>query len=447
MSIFNVKDFYKRSPKLGYQFKVEFLINEIVNSSIKSYDNDSYVSRKLSTCVQSVTIPSIKMKSTPYVSRFLYNNIEYDFSDMTLSITFEESDDMIVNRLLMYLFEMQRPNYESEDIDTKKENGEEVSIPYKRKDFFQNSYMNTFIRDDKKLNLVNFLDIKVFEMDPGKNNHNNYTYSLVHVFRDCFVTKSENINMEYTESPKGVTLNVDFGFRQYYIANRKTEKIDDDAMIKLNSDDKLIDDVIEEYKYVAPELVEIDYGNLNTTDFDITDPEVYSLFVKLQKATSVEIDYKKFEEMLKKNAELMKTAYENFARLMESKGFKVTITDYNNNRHEAGWGTNSGSHTMGQKIDMNVSRADGEKLTKSNATKAERETINKLAEEAGLIVNWERDPSNAAGENSLWIDAALKEGYTMRSDGKDYESKKFDRWVENGKIRNVDKKVNEDFDQ
>lgn len=451
MSIFNVKDFYARSPKLGYQFKVEFLINEIIDGKIIPHDHTSYVSRKLSTCVQSVTIPSIKIKSTPYVGAFLYNSLEYDFSDMILSITFEESDDMIVNKLIMYLLEKQRPNYVSDE--------DEDGVTYKRIDFLQNSYMNTYINRNDNLELVNFLDIKVFEMDPGKNNSNNYTYSLVHIFRDCFVTKSENVNMEYTESPKGVTINLDFGFRQYYIADSSTvfrgkgniTSIFENGLEKNNSDSNIKNDLLEEFDYESKDLVQLNLEGTGegTKNFELTDEEIENSYNEVQSSTNVEINKEAFAEMSRLNAELMKRAYSTFQNKLREAGFKVAVNDFNGGGHQAGFGSVKGAHPSSQKFDGNYGKLkpDGTyvKVDSHNATKEDRDTIDRLAAESGLILNWEKDEVRY-GRTSLWGDMSLAEGYNMSRDGKSYEYINFERWVTKGKIKDANSGSEVDFE-
>lgn len=248
-SIFNA-DFFTRNPKLGYQFKVEFEIHGYEDDYKRfNYYHDDYVPRVLSTCVESVTIPSIKSKNTPYVSNILYNVVEYDYSDMSLKIVFAENDDMIVNKLLMHLMSNQRPNVKSSN----NSNG---------RNFLVNSYMNVMYRlEDGDMELGDFLDIFVYEMNPNKNNNLNYDASLVHVFKNCYIIKSENVNMEYTENPKGVTMEIEFGFLQYYIAQPGTNIIMYEAADFLEQMD------IEDKEYINTELEYMAIKNSGAEDF------------------------------------------------------------------------------------------------------------------------------------------------------------------------------------
>lgn len=252
-NIFN-SYFFTRNPKLGYQFKVEFEL-EVPDDSgkIEVYGKTHEVSRRLSTCVKGVSIPSVKAKVNPYVTERMWNSYEYDFSDMVLKLTFEEDDNLLVNKFLMFASSISRPFI--------KDNNEQNTY-----NLIPNSYMRVYCQSngtkgDKESgsNVYKLLDgitIKVHELNIDKNGSNNYESSLVHIFENCYLINQENAVFEYTESPKGVEMTIEFGFMRYYIQNPTLDgdNLSDETLVeKLNQEDNVLNEQL--YK-------ELYYGDL-----------------------------------------------------------------------------------------------------------------------------------------------------------------------------------------
>lgn len=428
MSLSFNKSFYSRSPKLGYQFKCEFRIGYINYDEpykVHYYEHNEYVPRVLSTCVQQVTIPSIKIKSTPYVGMLLYNPTEYDFSDMSLKIVFEENDDMIVNKFLTNLLLMQRPTIKSEN-----------RLEYA---FLNNSYSNTFIATKDRYEFVDFLDIKVFEMNPNKNNGNNYKSSLIHVFKNCYVIKNENVNMEYTESPKGVSMEIEFGFKQYYIANVDTPSsftvkvskglADEEENKKQDFEDELKNMSKKNYPKQNPNRVTGE--GEGTKNFDMTDFEFENLYKEVVKSIP-NLDEDVFRDSLEENADNFRGAFKRFNEILNEMGMRVDVVDFNNGEnsaHSPNVSSIYGSHFGNDKGDLGIyigdSRYNAEGQVKPGETMFTQEVADKLhaaADKAGLILNFE------INGNSLWIDAVSKSFIRIKENG-EAERVNAQRWV------------------
>ncbi|MDR9830996.1 hypothetical protein RCJ22_36020, partial [Vibrio sp. FNV 38] len=118
----------------------------------------------------------------------------------------------------------------------------------------------------------------------------------------------------------------------------------------------------------------------------------------------------------------------------------VSVNAYMDTNHAIGLGTKSGSHLLGQKIDLTFVDANSKKkITVSEMSEEQYETIKAAAKSAGLISNWEseNDPS------STWGDFALDEAMSIDKDGKIIEEQELKPWVSDGKYYNSVKKKHE----
>lgn len=455
MNIFNEK-FFKRSPKLGYQYKVEFNINGFNDDGTEfKMAHDEYYPRLLSTCVNGVTIPSVKGKVTPYNSFSFYNAVEYDFSDMSLIISFEENDDMVVNKLLMHMLSSQRAS-----MTHLQKNG---GMYYR---FLPNAYMNTFIRNGKNLNLYDFLDIFVFEMDPNKNNSENYKSGIVHVFNHCYVIKSENVSMEYVESPKGVTMNIEFGFLRYHLESIGGESYIDNIDLEVDAKEtrrKIIDELSapkhkSDYDKSFEKHKEVE--DKNYSDLLIPDEEVKEVWDKMsnEQKAAFDMDIKIYEKTIKENANEMDRRLVNVKKELEKHGIHLSINDYNGLVHAFGLGVNGrGSHIMGTNVDLNITQdfeytnSKGEvvketsKVIHSSMTKELQDIIEKAFDDNGMYASFEKKPNGVLGDSSFWIHGQMKDGMVYDKSTGTIKYGEIGRYVQAGKVHNASTKKDEDL--
>lgn len=173
-------------------------------------------------------------------------------------------------------------------------------------------------------------------------------------------------------------------------------------------------------------------------NFEVTDDEIDANFEKIQKdkktseTAKKNITKEKLKQVQEANAEKMAVAYTKFQNALAAKGYKVSLNDYNRGDiHAVGFGTTSGSHTLGQKMDVTIMDSNG-KLVRDNISQEDIDAINAAAAEAGLITNFESDGS--AG--SFWGDMSLAEAMSIDKDGNIVESQQMHAWVPEGYATN-----------
>ena len=158
-----------------------------------------------------------------------------------------------------------------------------------------------------------------------------------------------------------------------------------------------------------------------TKDFIVEESEIDAIIQKMHNKGINNVSKEDLMAIQTENAMRMEIAYGKFNELMESKGYKTTVNAYNDPEHEIGLGTKSGSHLLGQKVDITIFDDKKTKLTPKNMTKQQVKEIAELAKEAGLTPNWETSDQDWSG----WGDFALMYAKSINKKGEieDIETK------------------------
>lgn len=171
-----------------------------------------------------------------------------------------------------------------------------------------------------------------------------------------------------------------------------------------------------------------------TKDFDVSDDEVAAALAKIQAedAHGKNITKEQLMLVMKNNAKKMAVAKKALEEKLAASGIKVSVNAYNDAGHETGVTSDSGSHLLGQKIDLTFLDANGKKITAENMTAEQKSLIESAAKAAGLVANYE----TTGGAESLWGDFALENAYAFDASGKVITNKKLVAWT-NGKAKNT----------
>ena len=95
-----------------------------------------------------------------------------------------------------------------------------------------------------------------------------------------------------------------------------------------------------------------------------------------------------------------------------------------------------------KKFFVNIFYKNGKKITIKNSTAEDREFLSKIAEQNGLIINWESTGASGSG----WGDVALSEAFSINNNG-EIEKIKIKPWIEKGYYHNSSSKTAKKFDK
>ena len=182
-------------------------------------------------------------------------------------------------------------------------------------------------------------------------------------------------------------------------------------------------------------------NNVGTDDFIVTNTELTANLNKIHKTGHANVSMETLKTVSVENAKRMSNAYNGFTSDLSKTEYSASINKYNDPNHEVGIGSNKGSHIMGQKVDLTFYK-NGKKITIKNSTAEDREFLSKIAEQNGLIINWESTGASGSG----WGDVALSEAFSINKNGK-IEKIKIEPWITEGNYYNSSDKTAKKFDK
>lgn len=171
-----------------------------------------------------------------------------------------------------------------------------------------------------------------------------------------------------------------------------------------------------------------------TKDFTVTDEEVRKALKKINASSAggAKVTFEQLKTVMTENAAAMATAYSKMQDILSESGLSVSVNAYNDTGHGVGLGTSSGSHLLGQKVDLNMTDSNGKKITTANMTAEQKKIIENAAKQAGLIANYE----TSNGSSSLWGDFSLANAKSINKSGQIVENVAMTSWT-NGKVYNT----------
>lgn len=183
-------------------------------------------------------------------------------------------------------------------------------------------------------------------------------------------------------------------------------------------------------------------NNDGTNDFIVTNTELTANLNKIHKTgRHANVSMETLKTVSIENAKRMSNAYNGFTSDLSKTEYSASINKYNDPNHEVGIGSNKGSHIMGQKVDLTFYK-NGKKITIKNSTAEDREFLSKIAEQNGLIINWESTGASGSG----WGDVALSEAFSINNNG-EIEKIKIKPWIEKGYYHESSSKTTKKFDK
>ena len=170
-----------------------------------------------------------------------------------------------------------------------------------------------------------------------------------------------------------------------------------------------------------------------TKDFTVTDEEVKKALKKINgKPGGAKVTFDDLKTVMTENAAAMATAYSKLQDILSESGLSVSVNAYNDTGHGIGLGTTSGSHLLGQKVDLTMLDANGKKITVTNMTTEQKKIIESAAKQAGLVSNYE----TSGRISSLWGDFSLANAKSINKSGQIVENVTMKSWT-NGKVHNT----------
>ena len=170
-----------------------------------------------------------------------------------------------------------------------------------------------------------------------------------------------------------------------------------------------------------------------TKDFTVTDEEVKKALKKINgNPGGAKVTFDDLKTVMTENAAAMATAYSKLQDILSESGLSVSVNAYNDTGHGIGLGTTSGSHLLGQKVDLTMLDANGKKITATNMTAEQKKIIKSAAKQAGLVSNYE----TTGRINSLWGDFSLANAKSINKSGQIVENVTMKSWT-NDKVYNT----------
>jgi hypothetical protein len=386
----SVNKFFHLRPKLPFRFKTEF------------FTGNEQLDKMLGISLTNITLPKMEGQASEgslYLGNTIYTIPVWKIGSRKLEITFEETDKMVISKFIdrdLYLSYGQSPY--------------RISIAIHH--FDEHLYYNN-IKD--------------------RNNDKKNYQSTLYI---CHLSSYSEPQFKRSGSANQVTMTATF------IIDAEIKNWDGSTtdivigQVKSNEEsqyDQEItkDDFGESYnenyqrKYEkgtgyssgggsGSNTSNIDPSGGTTKDFNVSQKETDDVFAKIQQSPYKDkVSKEDLQAVQIENAKRMEKAYGEFERLMKENGYNVSINAYNDTGHELGIGTESGSHLLGQKIDLTMMDKNNNKLTPSNMKQEDLDKIVELAHQAGLTPNWETTGKTGSG----WGDFALAEAKSIDKQG------------------------------
>ena len=370
----SINSFWNMRPKMPFRFKVDFY------TGLKINDNN------LTYCVTNVTLPKIEGQASEgslYLGNTIFTVPVWNVSSRKLDITFEETDTMLVSQFLDKLLQY-----------------------YGRSPWYITIVINEYeehIRDEKTP-----------KYEPGDK------YATAYV---CHLASYDEPQFKRDGAAQQVTMNASFIVDSVIedwiqgttpFTGQKYEKSNGELnqeLTNLNVNEQSQKFEFGDVRFEGSNMPRYDSGT-KYDDLEVDDKEIDSALAKIHDKGYKNVDRATLETVQKENAKRMRESMDKFKKAMAAKGYKVKINAYNDANHAVGIGKTTGSHLMGQKVDLDFTTKDG-KITMANMTEAQRKEIVDMAKAAGLVPNWETNGADWSG----WGDFALAEAKSINKQG------------------------------
>lgn len=375
----NVVKFFQVKPKLPFRFKTIWYTG-------LSKTDDEY----LTYAVQSITLPKMEIDNTAGASNFgdvrLYVPV-FNPGVRKLEFTFEETDHLHVTKFLHQLL-----NYSYS------------KTPY-HITIILKEYDEHFHKEKSKAYICHLASYEEpsFKRDGSAQQ----------------ITVNASFLVDTIINPWNDGMKVQTGYAKPKISTLYNSTYD---TLAINE---------ENVKFTGGKFLTNNSGTQNNTgtkDFNISDDEIKNALAKINSeggSGGKNVTYEQLKEVQEYNAAKMSEAYKKLQDQLKSEGIVISVNAYNDTVHAVGLGTKSGSHLLGQKIDLNFTDALGNKLTSQNMTAEQKKKIEAAAKAAGLVANYE----SSNGQDSFWGDFALAQAMSIDSSGKTVKDKKMNTWT------------------
>ena len=367
-----IQKFWNMRPKLPFRFKVQFYteIEEIYN-----------IDEILAISLTNINLPKMEGhagEGSLYLGDTVYTIPVWSLGSRKLEITFEETDNMAITRFI-----------------------DEIH----NKSWRKNPYRITII--------VHQFDEKMREDNLKPTRYSQSTGYVCHLssFQEPVFKRDGNAGQLTVTA----TFIIDSVIENWDVNN------EGEYLVAGNTDSNELNGYNDEIDFKDNSLkTRVDTSNLDgsyggtTRDFNVSQKETDDVFAKIQQSPYKDkVSKEDLQAVQIENAKRMEKAYGEFERLMKENGYNVSINAYNDTSHELGIGTESGSHLLGQKIDLTMMDKNNNKLTPNNMKKEDLDKIVELAHQAGLTPNWETTGKTGSG----WGDFALSEAKSIDKQG------------------------------
>ena len=194
----------------------------------------------------------------------------------------------------------------------------------------------------------------------------------------------------------------------------------------------------EQAKYVTKTSAsDVPTNSKTSSDFIVTQSELDANLARIHKKGFTNVTMDALRDVSLENAKRMDKAYTGFKTGLENSAYTVSINTYNDPNHGVGIGTQSGSHILGQKVDLTFYK-NGKKITLANATAEDRKYLSDVANKNGLLINWETSGKAGSG----WGDVALQHAMSINKKGEVVELNatkwtKDDQYFDSGRNKQI----------
>lgn len=434
-----IKKFINMRPQLPFRFSVDF-------RNVDRNTVDAITAGILNTSIKSVKVnlgESDLTKGAVYYGNGYFTIPVFNPAERTLEMSFTETDNLDILKFFDYVQDRQFNRTPVEMEISVTEYDETMTVELSKilytcilKEYSEPAFNRTggvniatidasfIIKDMKNEFVTDNTDAtenaryKEVEEEYEKRKHE----ELIEDLKQAIFNELKNISYKDFMNEQGV---IDSDKVAAYVEKEVKSKFNNasdadyivahDAVVDMLEKSEQLRNAVEQGNAKLAEERQKEFKQHNDTkDFNVSQNEIDNVFAEIQKSKfKGKISKEDLKTVQEENAKRMNEAYSKFEKELSEIGINVSINAYNDTGHSLGIGTKSGSHLLGQKIDLNFTSKDG-KITMNNMSEEQRTKIVELARKSGLTANWETSGKDMSG----WGDFALTEAKSIDKSGK-----------------------------
>lgn len=424
----SVKPYYQYRPASQWAFHIDFSDIFLLNSAGELVPSDTFTQEelnRLSSAVVSITQPKYKIEAdTKCYGNFDFTVPKYDTNDLQMTVTFEETDDLLISHKFIGSL-----------MGNVKQSDSPAWLNVHPRIFIGISRYNTYLHDLERQTFVQYGAINSIN---GKQ-----------IFCCQMSNYTEPTYERTADSPSAATCTITFLLTHQKIARNKDDYVDDivtPSKITTQNTLEALEKAMKEIPFVVEELVRtgsvyvtgtvlgrVDlttlrqsdtrgraatYFNQNITDDMIKQAFSQSIFRSHSAAVVASTMHQYFsrygldstkQQQYRSNLMALAWSINNVNQMLKSQGIALKINSVNTDSHVEN--KSQKSHTYGSKVDLAIF-VNGQRVSTSNWSNSPelRAKVTNALNSSGLHFQAETNTPKYGAE-TMWLDTFLWYGY------------------------------------